>query len=179
MKYNFDIWASHENNGNMKGAWAKEMPADGVMLSGAEMDYPLPDFITDALAGFSKNGLFGFTLPDREYKSSVCKWMKLTRQWNIDPDHIVATLGTTFGLSTAIRAFTNEGDGIIIQHPSYGRFDRAMVRNKRVTVSNPLNEKDGIYSLNFADLEEKMADANNKMLVLVNPHNPTGRIFGK
>ena len=45
MKYNFDIWASHENNGNMKGSWAKNMPADGIMLSSAEMDYPLPEFI--------------------------------------------------------------------------------------------------------------------------------------
>ncbi len=179
MKYDFDVWASHENNGNMKGAWAKEMPVGGVMLSGAEMDYPLPDFITDALADFSKNGLFGFTLPDKEYKKSICDWMKLTRGWAINPEHIVATLGTTFGLSTAIRAFTQEGDGVIIQHPSYGRFDRAMVRNSRVLVSNPLLEEDGVYRLNFADLEDKMADENNKMLVLVNPHNPTGRVFDK
>lgn len=179
MKYDFDIWASHENNGNMKGAWAQDMPAGGVMLSGAEMDYPLPEFITDALAGFSKNGLFGFTLPDKEYKKSICYWMKLTRDWTVNPDHIVATLGTTFGLSTAIRAFTEKGDGIIIQHPSYGRFDRAMVRNGRKVVSNPLKEENGIYSLDFEDLENKMSQPENKMLVLVNPHNPTGRIFGK
>lgn len=177
MKYNFDIWASHENNGNMKGAWAKEMPLGGVMLSGAEMDYPLPEFITDALADFSKNGLFGFTLPDSHYKGAICNWMKLTRQWDINPDHIVATLGTTFGLSTAIRAFTEKGDGVIIQHPSYGRFDRAMVRNGRKVVSNPLREKNGIYSLDFEDLEQKMSQPENKMLVLVNPHNPTGRVF--
>lgn len=179
MKYDFDIWASHENNGNMKGAWAQDMPAGGVMLSGAEMDYPLPDFITDALTDFSKNGLFGFTLPDKEYKKSICDWMQITRQWVICPDHIVATLGTTFGLSTAIRAFTEKGDGIIIQHPSYGRFDRAMVRNGRKVVSNPLKEENGIYSLDFEDLENKMSQPENKMLVLVNPHNQTGRIFGK
>ena len=179
MKYDFDVWASHENNGNMKGAWAQDMPEGGVMLSGAEMDYPLPDFITDALADFSKNGLFGFTLPDREYKKSICEWMLMSRQWEINPDHIVATLGTTFGLSTAIRAFTQKGDGIIIQHPSYGRFDRAMVRNGRVVVSNPLIETNGVYTIDFADLEEKMAVKNNKMMVLVNPHNPTGRVFTK
>ena len=177
MKYNFDIWASHENNGNMKGAWAKDMPAGGVMLSGAEMDYPLPEFITGAVADFAANGLFGFTLSDRDYKGAICNWMKLTRNWDINPDHIVATLGTTFGLSTAIRAFTEKGDGIIIQHPSYGRFDRAMVRNDRKVVSNPLKEENGIYSLDFENLEDKMSQPENKMLVLVNPHNPTGRIF--
>lgn len=179
MKYNFDKWASHENNGNMKGAWAKDMPAGGIMLSGAEMDYPLPDFITDALSDFARNGLFGFTLPDSEYKNSICNWMQLARQWTVNPDHIVATLGTTFGLSTAIRAFTEKGDGIIIQHPSYGRFDRAMVRNGRKVVSNPLKEENGVYSLDFKDLEQKMSRPENKMLVLVNPHNPTGRVFSK
>ncbi|MBQ5325936.1 MAG: aminotransferase class I/II-fold pyridoxal phosphate-dependent enzyme [Oscillospiraceae bacterium] len=179
MKYNFDKWASHENNGNMKGAWAKDMPAGGIMLSGAEMDYPLPDFITDALSDFARNGLFGFTLPDSDYKNSICNWMQLARQWTVNPDHIVATLGTTFGLSAAIRAFTEKGDGIIIQHPSYGRFDRAMVRNGRKVVSNPLKEENGIYSLDFEDLEQKMSRPENKMLVLVNPHNPTGRVFAK
>ena len=177
MRYDFDTWASHENNGNMKGAWATEMAEGGVMLSGAEMDYAIAPCVREALADFSRNGLFGFTLPDRHYKKSICDWMKLTRQWTVDPDHIVATRGTTFGLSTAIRAFTEKGDGIIIQHPSYGRFDRAMVRNSRKVVSNPLVEENGVYSIDFADLEEKMAVPENKMMVLVNPHNPTGRIF--
>ena len=179
MKYDFDTWASHDNNGNMKGSWAKDFPENVLMLSGAEMDYGLPAFIGDALADFAKNGLFGFTLPGREYKKSICDWMKLTRGREINPDHIVATLGTTFGLSTAIRAFTEKGDGVIIQHPSYGRFDRAMVRNSRKVVSNLLKEENGVYSLDFADLEEKMAVPENKMLVLVNPHNPTGRVFTK
>ncbi|MBQ8604054.1 MAG: aminotransferase class I/II-fold pyridoxal phosphate-dependent enzyme [Oscillospiraceae bacterium] len=177
MKYDFDTWASHDNNGNMKGAWAKEMPQGVLMLSGAEMDYGLPCFIKDALSDFAQNGLFGFTLPDNEYRKSICHWLQLTRNRTVNPDHIVATLGTTFALSTAIRAFTEKGDGIIIQHPSYGRFDRAMVRNSRKVVSNPLKEENGVYSLDFADLETKMALPENKMLVLVNPHNPTGRVF--
>lgn len=54
MKYDFDKWASHIDNGNMKGSWAQGMPRGGVMLSGAEMDYPLPEFITQAIADFAK-----------------------------------------------------------------------------------------------------------------------------
>jgi len=177
MKYDFDKWASHENNGNMKGAWATEMAEGGVMLSGAEMDYAIAPCVTKAVAEFAMNGLYGFTLPDRHYKKSICDWMKMTRRWDVNPDHIVATLGTTFALSTAIRAFTEKGDGVIIQHPSYGRFDRAVRRNSRVVISNPLIEKDGIYSLDFEDMENKMAVPENKMMVLVNPHNPTGKVF--
>ncbi|MBQ7903682.1 MAG: aminotransferase class I/II-fold pyridoxal phosphate-dependent enzyme, partial [Oscillospiraceae bacterium] len=177
MKYDFDKWASHIGNGNMKGSWAQDMPRGGVMLSGAEMDYPLPEFITQAIADFAKNGLYGFTLPDKDYKASICSWMKLTRNRDINPDHIVAALGTTFGLSTAIRAFTDENDGVIIQHPSYGRFDRAITRNSRRVISDPLIENSGVYSIDFAHLEEMMAVERNKLLVLVNPHNPTGKVF--
>ena len=177
MKYDFDKWASHIGNGNMKGSWAQDMPRGGVMLSGAEMDYPLPEFITQAIADFAKNGLYGFTLPDKDYKASICSWMKLTRDRDVNPDHIVATLGTTFGLSTAIRAFTDENDGVIIQHPSYGRFDRAITRNSRRVISDPLIENSGVYSIDFAHLEEMMAVERNKLLVLVNPHNPTGKVF--
>lgn len=84
MKYNFDIWASHENNGNMKGSWAKNMPADGIMLSSAEMDYPLPEFITGAVSVFAANGLFGFTLSDRDYKGAICTTKKLnTSLWTM------------------------------------------------------------------------------------------------
>ena len=59
MRYDFDTWASHENNGNMKGAWATEMAEGGVMLSGAEMDYAIAPCVREALADFSRNGLFG------------------------------------------------------------------------------------------------------------------------
>lgn len=94
-------------------------------------------------------------------------------------DMIVPTMGTTFALSTAVRAFTALGEGVIIQHPSYYRFDRAILRNGRRVVSNLLIESGGVYSLDLADLEEKMSDPQNRLLVLCNPHNPTGRVFGK
>lgn len=179
MNYNFDTWANHQNNGNMKGLWAKDIPADAVMLSGAEMDYITAPFITDALHTFVSNGLFGFTLPDEAYQATICNWLLYVRNWTIDPDYIVPALGTVFACSTAIRAFTQEGDGIIIQHPSYSRLNRAILHNDRKVISNPLIERDGVYTIDYDDLETKMADSTVKMMILVNPQNPTGRVFSQ
>ena len=105
--------------------------------------------------------------------------MAQVRQLEIDKEGICPTHGTIFGLSTAIRVFTKLGEGVLIQHPSYYRFDRAVVRNGRSVVSNPMKENDGIYTLDFEDMEQKMAEAHPRMMVLCNPHNPAGRVFGK
>lgn len=164
----------------MKGSFPDQMHCTlpPVILSGAEMDYPTAPVIREALASFAKKGIYGFTLPDERYKEAVCGWMRNVRQMPVQPEALVVTLGTIFGISTAIRAFTQPGDGVIIQHPSYYRFDRAVIRNHRQVISNPMICENGTYSLDFADLEEKMSVDRNRMMILCNPHNPTGKVFG-
>lgn len=176
----FDIPVDRSGIGNMKGAMANTAPQGSVMLSGAEMDYATAPVIRSALAEFAQRGLYGFTLPDEPYLESVCTWMRRVRGMDaICADMIVPAMGTTFALSTAVRTFTAPGEGVIIQHPSYYRFDRAILRNERKVVSNLLLESDGMYTLDLADLEAKMADPENHLMVLCNPHNPTGRVFDK
>lgn len=173
----FDKSVRRKGTGNMKGSFAETVPAGSVMLWGAEMDYATAPCIRKALAKFAENGIYGFTVSTPAYTEAICRWMRLARNAEIQPDWIVPVMGTVFSLSTALRAFTEEGDGVIIQSPSYYRFDVAVERNKRRLISNPLLESRGTYQLDFADLEKKMADPRNKLLILVNPHNPTGRVF--
>lgn len=160
-----------------EGAFAETVPAESVVLWGAEMDYATAPCVRNALAKFAENGIYGFTVPTPAYKKAICEWMQFARNAEIHPDWIVPVMGTVFALSTAVRAFTDEGDGVIIQSPSYYRFDIAVERNERRLILNPLLENHGIYQLDFVDLEEKMADPRNRLLILVNPHNPTGRVF--
>lgn len=175
--YTFDTPASRDQNGNMKGGMERALPPGAVLLAGAEMDYPTAPCIRRALADFVQNGLYGFTLPDAAYLNSIVHWTRIARNQTITPEYIVPTLGTVMGLSAALRAFTHPGDGVVIQHPSYYRFDRAVRRNGRRVISNPLREENGVYSLDFADLEAKLALPEAKMLLLCNPHNPTGKVF--
>lgn len=177
MVFEFETLACRVGNGNMKGGMMNTMPDDAVMLSGAEMDFPTAPCIREALSNFAENGLYGYTLPDEEYRATVCRWMQLARSWSVLPEQIVPTMGTIAGLCTAVRAFTNPGDGVIIQHPSYYRFDRAVEKLGRQVLSNPLIETEGVYSLDFTDLEEKMSMPESRLMVLCNPHNPTGKVF--
>lgn len=177
MTYDFETPASRIGNGNMKGGMSAGLPQDAVMLAGAEMDYPTAPCIRRAVAAFAQNGLYGFTLPDDAYRQSIVDWARMARSWTITSEQIVPTMGTIFGLSTALRAFTQPGDGIVIQHPSYYRFDRAIRRNGRRVVSNPMQEENGVYSIDFDALEAAFSMDDVKMMVLCNPHNPTAKVF--
>ena len=157
----FELYLDRNGFGNMKGAAAAKALPGTTVLYGAEMDFPTAPCIRKALADFAMKGMYGYTLADDDYRQSVCGWMKMARNFEIQPMDIVTTLGTLFGLNTALRAFTKEGEGVIVQHPSYFNFDKAIANNGRKVVANSMKEENGVYSLDWEDLEAKMSDPNN------------------
>ncbi len=177
--FDFETPVNRTGTGNMKGAMqtASGENRNILVLSGAEMDFMTAPVIRKAVADFAMRGIYGFTLPDESYLDKICHWMQTVRNLEVKKEEIVPTLGTIMGLNTAIRAFTKPGDGVIIQHPSYYRHDVAVKNNGREVVSNLLQENDGIYQIDFSALEEQMSKEKNKLLILCNPHNPTGKIF--
>ncbi|HDP78918.1 MAG TPA: aminotransferase class I/II-fold pyridoxal phosphate-dependent enzyme [Mesotoga infera] len=179
MDYDFDTLVNRENQGNMKCILTPDVVRKMNMISyaGAEMDFKTAPAIIDALVKRARNGLLGFTLADEKYLSSVQWWMKNMRDWEIERDWIVPTYGTIHSVATAIRAFTKEGDGVIVQPPVYNRYEQAVRRINREIVSNPLIYKDGKYSMDFDDLERCMKVGKNRLFVLCNPHNPIAKVW--
>ncbi len=171
--------ADRRDTGNMKGSFAvnSKCGKKPLILAGAEMDFETAPVIVEAVTRFAAKGIYGFTLADDRYLSAVAGWLQDVRGMKVTDGDIVPTLGTIFGLSTAIRAFTRPGDGVVILHPSYYRHDRAVVRNGRRVISVPLHYADLQYTIPWERLKEAMQEG--KMLILCNPHNPTGRVFRK
>ena len=87
--------------------------------------------------------------------------------------------GILQAMCTSIRAFTDPGDGIIIQPPVYLLYARAIDRCRRNLVNNPLVYKGDHWEMDFVDLEEKMSRPENKLMMLCNPHNPTMDVWEK
>lgn len=180
--------ANRNNIGNMKGLLEEELSCGGVSLkedneliylSGAEMDLKTAPVIRERLSAFAENGLYGFTIQDHTYNNAVCQWMARTRSLKLSEENVVVATGTVSAINTAIKAFTLPGDGIVLQAPSYYRFDRAIRNQGRKVVYNSMIYKDGIYWIDFDDLRRCCEKENNKILLLCNPHNPTGRVFTK
>ncbi len=181
MRYDFDSLVDRFGCGNMKGVETPKAVRDAGLITfeGAEMDFPTAPVLKGAIRQMAAKGIFGFTLQDDRYTSAVKWWMKHTRNWDVDPEAVLPTLGTIFSVGTAIRAFTEPGDGVIVQQPVYYRYEAIAIRNDRVIANNPLIEAEGRYSMDFADLERKMKEPRNKLFVLCNPHNPIGKVWGR
>lgn len=179
--FDFETLVDRSNSGNLKQTLTPMalQERDLIGFAGAEMDFPTAPAICQAVAGFALRGIYGFTLQDRAYNDAVIWWMQNSRGCAVKAEEIVVSLGTIFALGTAVRAFSAENEGVILQKPVYYRYDNIIERNNRKVVENPLIRKeDGSYRIDFEDLEAKMARDDVKILVMCNPHNPTSTVFG-
>lgn len=180
--FDLETIVNRTNTGNLKELLTPdELKREGLLaLSAAEMDFRTAPSVIDAMVSCAREGLMGFTLCDDTYRTAVCDWMCRVRNQRIEADWIVPTMGTIFSVATCIRMCVNEGERIIVQPPIYNRYEQAANRIGRETVFNPLVRKDdGSYTMDLVDLEQKMADPANKLLIVCNPQNPTGTVWPK
>lgn len=179
MRFDFETMASHSGIGNLKELLTPEAIQERgiVSFSAAEMDFKTAPSVIRAVKEFAENGLYAFTASNQAYRDAIKWWIRRVRGWDIEDEWIVPTLGMIFSVATAIRMTTAEGEGIIIQSPVYYRYEQAANRMNRRTVHNELLYQDGTYRIDFEDLQRKLADPANKLLVLCNPHNPIGKVW--
>lgn len=143
----------------------------------ADMDFRSPQEVIDVLVQRAKAGAYGYTTKPDSFYDSIIRWVRDHYHWEGKKEWIVFTPGVIPGYTIVIQNFTKPGDGIIVQTPVYYPFMDGVKNNGRKLVLNPLIEKDGDWFMDFEDLEEKVKDPANKLLILSNPHNPVGRAW--
>ena len=179
MQYDFDTPIDRTHTWSIKHDFKKENgKADDILpLWVADMDFRSPDSVVEALKKAVDHGIFGYSRADESYFDAVAAWYQKRHHLTLQPEWMTCTPGIVFALSIAVRAFTQEGDEVLIQPPVYHPFSRAILRNKRTLVENPLVLKDGHYEMDLEDLEQKVLDEHVKLMILCNPHNPVGRVW--
>lgn len=179
MQYDFDTPIDRTHTWSIKHDFKKENgKADDILpLWVADMDFRSPDSVVEALKKAVDHGIFGYSRADESYFDAVAVWYQKRHHLTLQPEWMTCTPGIVFALSIAVRAFTQEGDAVLIQPPVYHPFSRAILRNKRTLVENPLVLKDGHYEMDLEDLEQKVLDEHVKLMILCNPHNPVGRVW--
>ena len=98
-------------------------------------------------------------------------------QWEVSPNWITALPSVVSGINIAIRAFSREGDGVIVQTPVYDPFLTIVKRTGRTLEVNQLKEENGRYEMDFEQLKRMAENPRNRMLILCSPHNPVGRVW--
>ncbi len=179
MKYDFNKITDRRGTNAVKLdlAVARGKPADVLSLWVADMDFPTAPEILAALHKKVDHGIFGYSAPDAAFFDAVKKWQKEEHDFEVDSKWIVTTPGVVFAISCAIKAFTDEGDSVLIQTPVYYPFKNMIVQNNRHLVTSSLFEKDGKWQIDFNDFEDKIIKNDVKLFILCSPHNPVSRVW--
>ena len=124
MTYNFNKITDRKNTNAIKYdlAVARGKPADVLSLWVADMDFPTAPAILEALHEKINHGIFGYSVPDQRFYDAVAKWMKEEHDFDIERRWIVTTPGVVFAIACAIKAFSSEGEAVLIQTPVYYPF---------------------------------------------------------
>ena len=144
----------------------------------ADMDFPSPPAVYEALEGVLNWRTWGYTMSGKPDAEALCAYWQRRQDVTINPDHVIISPCVVTGMKLAIRATTKPGDGVLITTPVYGPFYASIKDNDRVCVEVPMVVgEDGRYNMDYAAMEAKMADGSAKAAMLCSPHNPCGRAW--
>lgn len=177
MQYDFDqiIDRSHNHAAKYDERIKKFGTADVIPLWIADMDFRTAQPVIDALTRRAQEGIWGYTSRPDSYFQAIRAWQKRRNGWEIDPSLMSYSLGVVQTISACVKLFTPEGGSVLIQTPVYSEFyDMAEAWNRNV-LENRLVETGGRWTVDWADLEEKLQQAD--LFLLCNPHNPLGIVW--
>ena len=179
MKYNFDEIIDRSGTSATKmESLPKGCPDDALPLWVADMDFACAEPILKALHERIDKKIFGYTMYDTdECLGAVLNWYKKRYGWEEQKENLFFCGGIVSAYAVLLNLLTKEGEGVVIQRPIYYPFTMKANSNGRQIVDSPLIYADGNYTIDFGDLDKKMAEPNNKVLVFCSPHNPAGRVW--
>ena len=177
--YNFDEIIDRRGKNSAKwdsrfiGAGEEELLPFWV----ADTDFAAPKEVQEALAECVNHNLYGYALPPEGCAAVAAAWQQRRHGFSVSEDWINFVGGIDSALSAAVCAYTEPGDGVLIQTPVYTPFFETVIQNGRRALMNPLVLKNGKYVPDFEDFERKAKEA--RLWMFCNPQNPTGRCFTK
>jgi len=151
---------------------------DLLPFSISDTDFECPQPVMAALKKRMDHAVFGYTRWNHEvFKEAITGWYQSRFETTIDPKTVVYSPSVKFTISKLMTILSEVGDHIVVQTPAYDAFYKMIEAHKRILSANELKEIEGQFSVNFEDLEAKLAHPLCKIFLLCHPHNPTGRIW--
>ena len=159
----------------------KEAETDRQVLPAwiADMDFEVLPEIRQTVHDYAEQLVYGYTYASDGLIEAVQNWEEKHHSYCFEKDALVFIEGVVPAISTAIQAFTKEGEAVLINTPVYPPFARSIKLNNRRLITNSLVEKDGLFEIDFDQLEKDFVEEDVKLYVLCNPHNPGGRVWEK
>lgn len=155
-------------------------PSDVLPCFVADMDFTLADPIRAVLRRQLEAGDYGYTrrLAERDLPEIYTAWAKRRFNWDVDPGSIVGLADIVQGIYLSTQLYAGQGEGVVTLTPTYPPLWRSIGETGRRLIACTLERGPERYEINFERLRNAI-DPGVKMLLLCNPHNPTGRAFTK
>ena len=177
--YNFDKIIDRTGSDDLKHGVLQERYGDANLLPlwVADMDFPTAPCIINALEKRVEHGIFGYTRVPEEYYDAVISWFSRRHHWKPRREWFIYTSGVVPALSAVIKALTNVGDKVLTLTPVYNCCFSSIMNNGCELDSCALRYENNTYSIDYEDLERRAADPKTTLMLLCNPHNPSGRVW--
>lgn len=145
----------------------------------ADMNFPTVPTIPAAIAGRLEHPAFGYFSPRQEYYDAILFWQH-TRN-GVDgllPAHIGYANGVLGGLASALNVICARGDGVLLHTPTYIGFTNTLRGNGyQAVLSHLVPDSDGVWRMDYEDMEQKIVENRIHAAILCSPHNPCGRVW--
>jgi cystathionine beta-lyase len=143
----------------------------------ADMDLDAPPCVVNAITQRVAHHIYGYEMMSESAYNAQISWMKRRHNLHVKREWLYYSPSVVASINVAIKAFSDEGDEVIIQPPVYAPFESSIKNNARVVLKNPLKVgRHGEYEFDLEDLRSKIT-CKTKLLILCSPHNPVGRVW--
>lgn len=167
--------------GTMPG-FSPDRPKEGfdvIPMWVADQNFAVCPAIIDAIQKRVEHPSFGYFAPRDEYYDAIIRWQETrNRVFGLAREHIGYENGVLGGVVSALNVFCSRGDSVLLHSPTYVGFTASLENNGYHIVHSPLvRDADGVWRMDFADMEKKLASYRIHAAVFCSPHNPCGRVW--
>lgn len=175
MKYDFDTIIDRQQTNSEK--WAVQ-PGELPMTT-ADMDFKTAPEIMAAMTNKIQLGTFGYEYPTEEYFQAIASWYKQEHHVDAQTDWMRFTTGVVPSITACVNHFSQVGDNVLVMTPVYNIFYNSILNSGRHVIASELqyDPQSYEYHVNWADLEDKLANPLTTLMILCNPHNPIGHVW--
>lgn len=183
MKYDFtSILNRNGKDAIAVDAYAKTECKDGldhIPMWIADMNFPTVPTIQEAIIERTKHPAYGYFMPRDEYYDAIIKWQEERNDvTGLTKEAIGYENGVLGGVVSALNVICSKGDKVLLHSPTYIGFTHALENNGYDMVLSPLKlDEEGIWRMDYEDMEEKFSKNNIHAAIMCSPHNPTGRVW--
>lgn len=162
--------------------FAPDPPQEGfdvIPMWVADMNFPTVPTIPEAIIERAKHPAFGYFEPTDAYYNSIINWQAVRNGVrDLKADDIGYENGVLGGLVSTLTAFAAPGDSVLLHSPTYVGFTGCIENNGYHIVHSPLQkDEQGIWRMDFDDMDRKLKENKIHVAVFCNPHNPCGRVW--